>query len=84
MPREVDFIELHATGDWATSLRLSTFVETDLLGTATGDPTEANWVGECFKRDKEILVGSVKGNIGFVHYAYYADREGSFKKKLGI
>ncbi len=33
-------------------------------GTAQGDPTEANWVGEEFKRDNEILIGSVKGNIG--------------------
>ncbi|TFY55679.1 hypothetical protein EVJ58_g8093 [Rhodofomes roseus] len=45
-PRDVDFIELHATG------------------TASGDPTEANWVGVQFKRDSELLVGSVKGNIG--------------------
>ncbi|EEB92687.1 hypothetical protein MPER_08768, partial [Moniliophthora perniciosa FA553] len=45
-PKEVDYIELHATG------------------TAKGDPTEANWVGEHFKRDRDILVGSVKGNIG--------------------
>jgi acyl transferase domain-containing protein len=43
------------------------------LGTASGDPTEANWVGECFKRDKEVLIGSVKGNIGLVHYVHYAD-----------
>ncbi|KIJ37142.1 hypothetical protein M422DRAFT_260296 [Sphaerobolus stellatus SS14] len=33
------------------------------LGTAAGDPTEANWVGEKFNQDGEILVGSVKGNI---------------------
>lgn len=33
-------------------------------GTAAGDPTEANWVGESFQRDSDILVGSVKGNIG--------------------
>ncbi|OSX62601.1 hypothetical protein POSPLADRAFT_1055974, partial [Postia placenta MAD-698-R-SB12] len=45
-PREVDFVELHATG------------------TAKGDPTEANWAGEEFQRDDEILIGSVKGNIG--------------------
>ncbi|KIJ29042.1 hypothetical protein M422DRAFT_269657 [Sphaerobolus stellatus SS14] len=32
--------------------------------TAAGDPTEANWVGEQFKREGEILVGSVKRNIG--------------------
>ncbi|CCM05253.1 uncharacterized protein FIBRA_07463 [Fibroporia radiculosa] len=45
-PKEVDFIELHATG------------------TAQGDPTEANWIGSQFKRDGELLIGSVKGNIG--------------------
>ncbi|CAA7270507.1 unnamed protein product [Cyclocybe aegerita] len=45
-PREVDYVELHATG------------------TAKGDPTEANWVGEHFHRDDELVVGSVKGNIG--------------------
>lgn len=33
-------------------------------GTAAGDPIEANWVGESFQRDSDILVGSVKGNIG--------------------
>jgi acyl transferase domain-containing protein len=36
-------------------------------GTAAGDPTEANWVGEAFgQRHSELLVGSVKGNIGCV------------------
>ncbi|KAI0731474.1 ketoacyl-synt-domain-containing protein [Fomitopsis betulina] len=45
-PKEVDFIELHATG------------------TAMGDPTEANWVGADFKRDDELVIGSVKGNVG--------------------
>ena len=34
------------------------------LGTAQGDPTEANWVGEHFQRERELVVGSVKGNIG--------------------
>lgn len=48
LPQEVDFVELHATG------------------TAIGDPTEANWVGESFlkKDNKELYIGSVKGNIG--------------------
>lgn len=45
-PREVDFLELHATG------------------TAMGDPTEANWIAKGFSRDEELLLGSVKGNIG--------------------
>ncbi|KAH9934295.1 ketoacyl-synt-domain-containing protein [Fomitopsis serialis] len=52
-PREVDFIELHATG------------------TASGDPTEANWVGAQFRRDAELLVGSVKGNIGHTEIAAF-------------
>jgi putative methionine-R-sulfoxide reductase with GAF domain len=33
-------------------------------GTAKGDPTEANWVGKHFSRNRELIVGSVKGNIG--------------------
>ncbi|KAF4610126.1 hypothetical protein D9613_010407 [Agrocybe pediades] len=45
-PREVDYVELHATG------------------TAKGDPTEANWVGERFHREDDLLIGSVKANIG--------------------
>ncbi|KAF7329008.1 Polyketide synthase [Mycena venus] len=47
-PAEVDYVEVHGTG------------------TAAGDPVEANWVGEYFGngRDQEILMGSVKGNIG--------------------
>ncbi|KAH7928982.1 ketoacyl-synt-domain-containing protein [Leucogyrophana mollusca] len=45
-PRDVDYVELHATG------------------TAVGDPTEANWVGQHFSRETELLIGSVKGNIG--------------------
>ncbi|TBU55410.1 polyketide synthase [Dichomitus squalens] len=40
------------------------FLELHATGTAQGDPTEANWVGEEFKRDDEILIGSVKGNVG--------------------
>jgi acyl transferase domain-containing protein len=40
------------------------FLELHATGTARGDPTEANWVGRTFKRDGDILVGSVKGNIG--------------------
>ncbi|KAH7907339.1 putative polyketide synthase [Hygrophoropsis aurantiaca] len=45
-PRDVDFVEVHATG------------------TAAGDLIEANWVGENFGRNEELLIGSVKGNIG--------------------
>ncbi|TFY52512.1 hypothetical protein EVJ58_g9975, partial [Rhodofomes roseus] len=40
------------------------FVEVHGTGTAAGDPTEANWVGERFARSGELLIGSVKGNIG--------------------
>ncbi|KZT66436.1 hypothetical protein DAEQUDRAFT_739999 [Daedalea quercina L-15889] len=40
------------------------YVELHATGTASGDPTEANWVGVQFKRDAELLVGSVKGNVG--------------------
>ena len=31
-----------------------------------GDPTEANWVGAHFARPDELLLGSVKGNVGYV------------------
>ncbi|GJJ14254.1 putative PKS-like protein biosynthetic cluster [Clathrus columnatus] len=40
------------------------FIEVHATGTAAGDPTEANWVGETFYRSDELLIGSVKGNIG--------------------
>ncbi|KAI0653728.1 ketoacyl-synt-domain-containing protein [Cubamyces menziesii] len=40
------------------------FLELHSTGTAMGDPTEANWVGKEFCRDDELIVGSVKGNIG--------------------
>jgi 3-oxoacyl-(acyl-carrier-protein) synthase len=54
------------------------FLELHATGTARGDPTEANWVGRAFKRDGDILVGSVKGNIGCIicsrRYRASADR----------
>ncbi|KAI1798467.1 polyketide synthase [Ganoderma leucocontextum] len=40
------------------------FLELHATGTASGDPTEANWVGAEFKRDGELALGSVKGNVG--------------------
>ncbi|CCM02247.1 uncharacterized protein FIBRA_04328 [Fibroporia radiculosa] len=40
------------------------YIELHATGTAKGDPIEANWVGEEFQRDDDLLVGSVKGNIG--------------------
>lgn len=33
-------------------------------GTAVGDPIEANAAGEVFARNDEVLIGSVKGNLG--------------------
>ncbi|KAH7904616.1 hypothetical protein BJ138DRAFT_1130883 [Hygrophoropsis aurantiaca] len=52
-PRDVDFVEVHATG------------------TAAGDPIEANWVGENFGRSEELLIGSVKGNIGHLEISAF-------------
>ncbi|TFK38854.1 polyketide synthase [Crucibulum laeve] len=40
------------------------FIELHATGTAAGDPTEANWVGRKFQREDDLLIGSVKGNIG--------------------
>ncbi|KAK7056358.1 hypothetical protein VNI00_002912 [Paramarasmius palmivorus] len=45
------------------------YVELHATGTAKGDPTEANWAGEQFRRDTEVIVGSVKGNIGHTEIA---------------
>jgi acyl transferase domain-containing protein len=42
------------------------FLELHATGTARGDPTEANWAGKAFQRDGDLLIGSVKGNIGYV------------------
>ncbi|KAJ7751452.1 putative polyketide synthase [Mycena metata] len=40
------------------------YIELHATGTAVGDPVEANWAGIEFRREGELLVGSVKGNIG--------------------
>ncbi|KAJ7325468.1 hypothetical protein DFH08DRAFT_787573 [Mycena albidolilacea] len=41
------------------------YIELHATGTAAGDPVEANWVGSTFgRRVDELLIGSVKGNIG--------------------
>ncbi|EPQ58589.1 ketoacyl-synt-domain-containing protein [Gloeophyllum trabeum ATCC 11539] len=40
------------------------FVECHATGTAAGDPTEANWVGEECQREDAVICGSVKGNFG--------------------
>jgi acyl transferase domain-containing protein len=42
------------------------FLELHATGTARGDPTEANWAGRAFQREGDLLIGSVKGNIGYV------------------
>ncbi|KAK0195634.1 putative polyketide synthase [Armillaria mellea] len=48
------------------------YVECHATGTAQGDPAEANWVGYSFgQRDKEVLIGSVKGNIGHTEVASF-------------
>ncbi|KAF7348038.1 putative polyketide synthase [Mycena sanguinolenta] len=47
------------------------YVEVHATGTAKGDPTEANWVGQHFQRSKELLIGSVKGNIGHTEIAAF-------------
>ena len=67
LPQEVDFLELHATGMkmHGFSMRLFEFTAKYVYtGTAQGDTTEVNWVGREFQRDGDLLVGSVKGNIG--------------------
>ncbi|KAJ7131944.1 hypothetical protein C8R46DRAFT_1235721 [Mycena filopes] len=40
------------------------YIELHATGTAAGDPTEANWAGVEFRRDGDLRVGSVKGNVG--------------------
>jgi acyl transferase domain-containing protein len=47
-----------------TTGNLVDFVECHITGTSVGDQVEANWVGNHFKRDEELLIGSVKGNTG--------------------
>ncbi|KAJ7123111.1 hypothetical protein C8R44DRAFT_735702 [Mycena epipterygia] len=57
------------------------YVELHATGTAKGDPTETNWVGEHFGRDRELIIGSVKGNIGHTEItAFFA----SLSKVLSI
>ncbi|KAJ7351379.1 polyketide synthase [Mycena albidolilacea] len=47
------------------------FVECHATGTSVGDPVEANGVGNHFKRDEELLIGSVKGNFGHPEIASF-------------
>lgn len=63
-PQDVDFVELHATGMYIrTILKYMTDVN---IGTSRGDPTEANWVGAACGRKDTLLVGSLKGNMGYI------------------
>ncbi|KAF7351064.1 Polyketide synthase [Mycena sanguinolenta] len=57
------------------------FVECHATGTAVGDPVETNWVGNHFKRDSELLIGSVKGNIGHTEITAFLS---SFTKVCGM
>jgi acyl transferase domain-containing protein len=56
---------LHAYKGTGRSPTEVDFVECHSTGTSVGDPVEVNWVGAHFKRDTELLVGSVKANIGY-------------------
>ncbi|KAI0364399.1 ketoacyl-synt-domain-containing protein [Pilatotrama ljubarskyi] len=47
------------------------YLELHTTGTAAGDPTEANWVGQEFSRDGELVLGSVKGNIGHLEISAF-------------
>ncbi|TFK49005.1 polyketide synthase [Heliocybe sulcata] len=40
------------------------FIESHTTGTAQGDPTEVNWIGAEFSRADELVMGSLKGNLG--------------------
>ncbi|KAK7057599.1 polyketide synthase [Favolaschia claudopus] len=58
------------------------FVECHATGTAVGDPIEANWVGSHFKKENaELVVGSVKGNIGHTEITSFLS---SFTKVCGM
>ncbi|GBE89507.1 hypothetical protein SCP_1601690 [Sparassis crispa] len=46
------------------------YVEMHAMGTPD-DLVESTWVGEQFGRDENLLVGSVKGNIGHLHVAAF-------------
>lgn len=67
-PSEACYVEMHATGTYF--LLEYVLVTNNILrvGTAIGDPTEANWVGKTYRqtqsRDNPLFIGSVKGNIG--------------------
>ncbi|TFK49392.1 hypothetical protein OE88DRAFT_1662947 [Heliocybe sulcata] len=40
------------------------FIESHTTGTAQGDPTEVNWIGAEFSRKDDLIMGSLKGNMG--------------------
>ena len=59
---------LHGHVSWETGRSPTEvdFVECHSTGNVpVGDPVEVNWVGAYFKRDTELLLGSVKANIGY-------------------
>ena len=62
-PREVDYVECHATGKIIEHLSKA-YQTMFFLGTAKGDPTETNWVGKEYGRSDQLMIGSVKGNVG--------------------
>ena len=69
-PCEVDYVELHATGvSLPTDLIHIALPHPALgmIGTTVGDPIEANAAGEIFHRSDDLIIGSVKGNLGFVY-----------------
>ena len=63
-PTDVDFVELHATGKpiYLPMFRSSEHIV--VTGTAVGDPIECNAAGPIFARSDDVIVGSLKGNLG--------------------
>ncbi|KZT25643.1 hypothetical protein NEOLEDRAFT_1178119 [Neolentinus lepideus HHB14362 ss-1] len=47
------------------------FIESHTTGTAQGDPTEVNWIGAEFSRDDELVMGSLKGNLGHLEISSF-------------
>ncbi|TMR90391.1 type I polyketide synthase [Nonomuraea basaltis] len=58
-----------ALRDAATSPATVRYVECHGTGTALGDPVEAHALGAVLKGDRELLIGSVKTNIGHLEAA---------------
>lgn len=64
-PAQQDCI-LAAFKDAGRSPKDVDFVELHCTGTAVGDPIECNAAGPVFARSDQVLVGSLKGNLGQV------------------